>query len=188
MSSFYSNDELKTIGLKSFGSKVLISRFARIYNPGMVSIGSNVRIDDFCMISSNVTIGNYVHIAPYCLLIGTLGIEMEDFSGLSSRVSIYSATDDYSGAYLTNPTVPEKYTNVIGGKVTLKRHVIIGSSSIILPSVTLGEGCAVGAGSLVRNSFDDWSIIVGTPGKKIKERSKELLKLEQQFNVDRGSV
>lgn len=47
MTSFYSEDELKSIGLKTYGENVLISRFARIYGAKNISIGNNVRIDDF---------------------------------------------------------------------------------------------------------------------------------------------
>ena len=45
--SFYSAEELQTLGLASFGEDVRISRKASIYNPGRISIGNHVRIDDF---------------------------------------------------------------------------------------------------------------------------------------------
>lgn len=50
MTSFYSEEELRSIGLKSYGKNVLISRFARIYGAESISIGNNVRIDDFCIL------------------------------------------------------------------------------------------------------------------------------------------
>ncbi|MBT3210423.1 MAG: acyltransferase, partial [Planctomycetaceae bacterium] len=66
--SFYSMEELQTLGLASFGKDVKISRKASIYNPGQISIGNHVRIDDFCVLSAGeggIEIGDYVHIAVY---------------------------------------------------------------------------------------------------------------------------
>jgi galactoside O-acetyltransferase len=73
--------------------------------------------------------------------------------------------------------VPDQHTNVTGGKVTLKRFCQIGSGTIILPSVTLEEGVAVGAMSLVKKSLDGWGIYAGNPLRFIKARDKGLLKL-----------
>ncbi len=47
MNSFYSQEELKKIGFLSVGKNVLISKKASIYNPGVISVGNHVRIDDF---------------------------------------------------------------------------------------------------------------------------------------------
>ena len=81
MSSFYSQEELRELGLKRYGENVLISRKSSIYQADKISIGSNVRIDDFCILSGEIEIGNYVHIAAYTsLFAGDAGIRMEDFS------------------------------------------------------------------------------------------------------------
>ena len=47
MSSFLSRDDLKKLGLGSFGSNVFVSKFANLYNASEIHLGSNVRIDDF---------------------------------------------------------------------------------------------------------------------------------------------
>ncbi|MDR2409353.1 MAG: acyltransferase, partial [Bacteroidales bacterium] len=54
MNSFFSKEELKDIGFKSVGDNVLISRKASFYSVSNISIGSNVRIDDFCILSGNI--------------------------------------------------------------------------------------------------------------------------------------
>mgnify|MGYP004422306013 CR=1 FL=1 len=91
--SFYTESELATLGLHSYGKNVLISRFARLYAPETISIGDNVRIDDFCILSGNITLGSHIHIAAYCALYGAKGIVMEDYTGLSARATLYSAID-----------------------------------------------------------------------------------------------
>lgn len=174
--------ELKNMGFKFLGKNVKISDKASIYNADQISIGDNSRIDDFCVVSGKISIGKNVHIAPFCLLAGgEKGIEMDDFSGLAYQVQVFTQSDDYSGRTLTNPTVPEAYKKESKKKVCIKRHVIVGAGSIIFPGVTLEEGCSVGAMSLVNKSTQPWGIYVGNPVKRIKERRKDLLELEDKF-------
>ena len=185
MNSFYTQKELKEVGFKSFGNRVLISKKASIYGADNISIGDNVRIDDFCILSGKIKIGNYVHIAAGCMLFGgDDGIVLEDFSSVSSRSAIYASSDDYSGEALTNPMIPEKYRKVLGGKVVLKKHSIIGSGSTILPGVIIGEGTSVGSMSFVNKPIEDWGIYVGIPCKKIRERNKKILTLEKELQKD----
>lgn len=185
MSSFYTKTELKEIGFKSIGEAVQISRKTSIYGANTICIGNHVRIDDFCILSGHIEIGNYVHIAAGVMLFGgEQGIVFEDFTGISSRSAVYAASDDYSGSALTNPTIPDKYRRVMGGKVTLKKHVLIGSGCTILPSVTIEEGTAIGSMSLVNKSLDSWGIYAGIPCKKKKDRSRELLKVEKTFELE----
>lgn len=182
MTSFYTEEELKSLGLKHCGKNVLISRKASIYGVGNISIGDNVRIDDFCILSGKVTIGNYVHVAAYAALFaGDAGIVLKDFAGISSRSAIYAESDDYSGMAMTNPMIPDAYRFVSGSTVTLEKHVLLGTGSTVLPGVTIGEGTSVGSMSLVTKSLEPWGVYVGIPCKRMKERSKNLLELEKKF-------
>jgi galactoside O-acetyltransferase len=63
----------------------------------------------------------------------------------------------------------------------LKKHVIVGAGSIILPNVTLEEGVAVGALSLVSKSFESFNIIAGNPAKILKPRKQNLKTLEWKY-------
>jgi galactoside O-acetyltransferase len=175
---------IKSMGFASIGKNVTISDKTSFYNCSNISIGDNVRIDDFCVLSAGdggIIIGNNIHIAVYSSLIGAGKITLSDFSGLSSRVSIYSSNDDYSGATMTNPTIPSEYTGVTHADVYLGKHVIVGSGSIILPGVILEEGVAVGALSLVTKNCKAFGIYSGSPVKFIKERKRDILELEKAF-------
>jgi len=178
---FYSEEELLKIGFKTFGKNVLISDKCSIYNPQNVSIGNNVRIDDFCILSANIEIGNYVHLACYSSFIGSEKIIIKDFVGVSGRVSIYSSSDDYSGLGMCNPTIPIEYRRVINQEVILNKHVIVGASSVILPGVKIGEGVSIGALSLIKDDCDDFGVYFGSPAKKIGNRIKRFLKYEKNF-------
>lgn len=185
MSNHYSSDELRELGIIKIGSNVMISKKVSIYGASDISIGHNVRIDDFCILSGKITLGNYIHIAAYSALFGgKAGIVVEDYAGFSSRTTIYAASDDYSGETMTNPTIPEKYKNVRQGQVTIKKHVIVGASCIILPGAILGEGSAVGAMSLINKSIDAWGIYGGVPARRTKDRKKNILELEERFMKD----
>lgn len=180
--SFYSRNELNKIGFASLGKNVFISKKASIYGAHKMSIGNNVRIDDFCVLSGKIDLGDYVHIAVYTALFGgRSGIIMEDFSCLSSRCAVYAKSDDYSGEYMTNPMIDDQYLNICDEQVVIKRHVVIGTGSTILPGVTVGEGASVGSMSLINKSLEPWGIYLGIPCKYYRERSKNLIKLEKQF-------
>lgn len=175
---------VEQMGFASVGKNVFLSDKAVFYNPAQISLGDHVRIDDFCFLSAGsggIEIRNYVHISVGCSLVGQGKIICSDFSGLSSRVSIYSSSDDYSGDVMTNPTIPKEYTGVMHGDVFLGKHVIVGCGSVILPGVTLAEGVAVGALSLIRKNCEEFSIYSGNPAKKIACRSKKLLQLEKEL-------
>jgi len=175
---FYSREKLEKIGFRNLGQNVLISDKCSIYNPGNIEIGSNVRIDDFCILSAGkggIKLGNYIHIACYAHLIGGGSIIAEDHVQISGKVSIYSSSDDFSGDYLVGPTVPVEYSNVRHQTVHLKKYVVLGCNVVVLPGVTIEEGTAVGALSLVSKDLPGYGIYGGNPIKLIKDRKSKML-------------
>lgn len=177
--SFYTEEEIKEMGFAHVGHDVSISRKASIYGAANIWIGDHVRIDDFCVLSGKITFGNYIHVAVMTALFGgTAGITFEDYTGISSRCAVYATTDDYSGDYMTNPTVPEKFTNVIDQPVVIGKHSIIGTGSTILPGVTIAEGCALCAMTLATKDTKPWGIYMGYQCVRIKERSQKLLEMD----------
>lgn len=190
MDNFLSGEELEELGLKEYGEDVLIGRHAVLYSPERLSLGNHVRIDDFTVISGTVTLGDHIHISQFCGLYGgDEGILMEDFSGLSSKCSIYAVSDDYTGASMTNPTVPARYKpGSISAPVRIEKHAIIGCNSVVLPGVTVAEGTAVGSMSLCNKSTEAWSMYVGIPARKKGERKRDILDLEKQMRADSAEM
>ena len=179
-----SREIVEQMGFASIGENVQVSDRASFYNVSKISLGNNVRIDDFSVLSAGlggISIGNHIHIAVFSLLIGAGKIILSDFCNISSRVSIYSSNDDYSGSTMTNPTLPSQYTGVTHADVLLDKHVIVGCGSVILPGITLEEGVAVGALSLVTKDCKAFGIYAGNPARRIKERKRDLLELEKSF-------
>ncbi len=177
-------NQLLKLNFKELGDNVLISDRASLYGCENISVLSNTRIDDFCVISSGssgISIGRNVHIATHSIIIGHSKITLLDFCNLSSRVAIYSSSDDFSGQHMTNPTVPIQFTGVVSKPVVLGKHVIVGTGSTILPGCELHEGVAIGAMSLVKQNCEAFWIYAGNPLRRIRPRDKKMLDLEIEF-------
>jgi galactoside O-acetyltransferase len=182
--SFHTAQELAGLGLAAYGEDVKISTKASIHNAQNIRIGHHVRIDDFCVLSAGeggILIGNFIHVGVFSSLIGAGKITLHDFCNLSSRTSIYSSNDDYSGVHMTNPTIPAEFTGVTHAPVAIGRHAIVGAGSVLLPGVVLEEGAAVGALSLVTRNCEAFGIYAGCPARQIGNRRRDLLDLESRF-------
>lgn len=186
---YLTTEQLNKFGFKSLGTNVQISDKASIYNADQIEIGDNSRIDDFCIVSGKVSIGKHVHITPMNLVAGgEKGIVIYDYCALAYNCQVFTQSDDYSGKTLTNSTIPKKYKAEIKEPVVIKKHVIIGAGSIIMPGVTIEEGCSIGAMTLVNKSTQPWGIYFGIPAKKLKDRKKDLLLLEEQFLKEKNDT
>jgi acetyltransferase-like isoleucine patch superfamily enzyme len=159
------------------GKDVVIREWVRFVRPDNIHIGNHVMIDDFVLLSGGreelTEIGDYVHIACFSSIIGSAGVTMRDFSGLSPGCRLFSETDDYVDGGLINPTVPLKFRRPRLGRITLEKYVTLGADCVVLPGVTLGEGATVGACSLVTGDLEPWTVNIGIPAKPIKKRNRE---------------
>jgi dTDP-4-amino-4,6-dideoxy-D-glucose acyltransferase len=180
----YNAQELAGLGLGAYGADVRLSRKASLHNAKNIRLGDHVRIDDFCVLSAGeggIDIHNFVHIAVFSSLIGAGKMTLHDFSNLSSRVCVYSSSDDYSGVHMTNPMIPPQFTAVAHAPVSIGKHVIVGAGSVLLPGVVLEEGVAVGALSVVKENCQAFGIYAGCPARRIGNRRRDLLQLELEF-------
>ena len=107
------------------------------------------------------------------------GVTIGKYCHLTRGVSIFSTTHDYDNS----EKIP--YCEPITLKpVMIKDYVWVGSHSIILGGVTIGEGAIIGAGSVVNKDVPDYAIVAGHPAKVIKYRDIEhfnKLKAEGKF-------
>lgn len=180
--AYYTEEKLNQLGFKSIGVNVKISDKASIYDYEKIEIGNNSRIDDFCIVSGNVKIGRNVHITPNCLVAGgDSGIIFEDFTTIAYNVKVFTQSDDYCGDTMTNSTIPKQYKNEFKKAIMIKKYSIVGAGSVIMPGIIIAEGTSVGAMSLVLNSTTPWGIYVGVPAKRVKDRSRDLLKLKKEY-------
>ncbi len=169
--SFYSFDELKQLGFKAVGENVLISRKASIYGAKDIELRSNIRIDDFCILSGKIEIGNYVHIGCLTSVTGGAPLIMDDFSGISQGCRILTASEDFLDWGFGNPTIPERYRNTKRASIKIGKFAVVGANSVICPGVTIGEGVTVAACSVVTWSLQPWGVYASN--RRISERDRE---------------
>jgi acetyltransferase-like isoleucine patch superfamily enzyme len=184
MNNFFNQKELKKIGFYKYGRNILISKNCVIINPQYITIGNNIRIDAFAVLTASkkkIIIGSNVHIGVSCYINGSYGFQIKNFSSISSGCRIFTSSDDYSGNFLFSPTVPKKYTKPLNKKIIIEKFVNIGANSVILPGVKISEGSAIGALSLVTKSLKSWGIYFGIPVKKIGVREKKIINLSKKY-------
>jgi acetyltransferase-like isoleucine patch superfamily enzyme len=170
--------------LRRRGQDVTIHEAAKIVSADEMEVGDSVIIDDFAFVlaGGGVRLGSFVHIGSHAFIGGGGGFVMEDFSGLSGGVRVYTGNEDYLGGQLTNPTVPAPWRVAGRDPVHIGRHAIVGSGTVVLPGVTIGEGAAVGALSVVARDVEPWTIYAGNPAKPIKDRPRaRMLELEEDL-------
>lgn len=144
---------------------------------GVLSVGEHSQIDDFAFLNAGklCRIGRFVHIASFVSVIGGGEFSIDDFSGLSAGCRVITGTDDYTGPFLTNPTVPSEFTHQRISHVTIEKHVIVGTNAVIFPGVTIGAGAAIGACAVVRRDVPPWGVYTGDPLRKIWERDRDAI-------------
>jgi acetyltransferase-like isoleucine patch superfamily enzyme len=172
--------------LKYCGNNVKIWSLAKIVLPENISIGDETMIDDFTFLygqGDGITIGKFCHIGVGCIIQSYGIILIDDFVGIGANSTIFAGTDDYHGNGFQGLGVfGEKYRRITRAPVILKKHAHIGVGTSILPGVTIGEGCSVGAGSVVTKDLPEWSICIGVPCRptRSKPRDKQLA-MEREF-------
>lgn len=168
----------KYLGFKSIGKDCKISVHAHFYNPENISIGDNVRIDDFCILSAGsggIEIGSNIHIACFVSMIGAGKITLHDNVQIAAGCRLISSTDDFSGFYLVGPCVDDNLRNVTSKPITLNKYVVLGAGTKVMPDVVIGVNSATGADTFVKKDIPRDEIWIGNPARYLKVRLPNIL-------------
>ena len=170
--------------LKKVGIDCRIHETAILNNPELIEVGHHVAIDIGVYCSTQLTVGDYVHIAPYVCIIGGKGamLTMGKLSGIAAGSKIVCASDDFTKKLL-NPQIPRKYKNVINKPVIMEDFTCVGVNSVVMPGVTMKKGSVLGANSLLMNDTEEWGIYVGNPARKISVRDSQSV-IENYISLD----
>ena len=170
---------------KHLGKNAKIFDTAKVINSENISIGDESLIADFSFlyaVGKGIEIGNFCHVTEHGIIQAGGLVKMGDFSAIGPRTTILAATDDYEGNGLIGLKVLDKYRNTTFKDVYIGRHAHIGMGCIIMPGVSIGEGCSIGAGSLVTKDMPAWTICYGHPCRPVKDKpSVKILEMEKEF-------
>lgn len=176
---------------KTIGENVKIFEPVAIMRPENISIADYVIISEFAYINGGLGtyFGNHIHIAAHTCISGGGYCVMEDFSGISAGVKLITGSAVFDGNGLTSPTVPTNYQSVKRSFVIIKKHALLFTNVIVHPGITIGEGSIVGSGSIVTKDTEPWSMYMGSPARKVKERDKSrILELEKEIYKEQKLV
>ena len=157
------------------GKDVRIDKTAILKNLDLIEIGNHVAIDNGVTISTQLTIGDYVHIAPFVVMIGgkKSKVVLENFSFVAAGTKIVAGSEDYTGKGLGGPTIPAEFRDLNLTTVTFKKYSGCGVNCSVMPGVTFGEGAILGANSLATKDLEPLTIYVGSPAKPIATRNRD---------------
>jgi acetyltransferase-like isoleucine patch superfamily enzyme len=135
-------------------------------------IGSHVAIDKGVYCSTNVTIGDYVHISPYVTIIGGKNsyFTAKGFNNIMAGARIICGSDRFDDSGLFGAMIPNelKGTQIIE-PVVMEEFSNIGTNSIVLPGSILRKGVLLTAGSLLIGDTEEWGVYKGNPAVLIKK-------------------
>lgn len=180
------DNQASRLPFRACGEDVQIYPRAHVVSPEAITIGDSVIIDDFVFLvgGQETRIGSFVHLASFSSYLGRGSLVIEDFVSVSSGARIYTGIDDFSGGSLVGPGVPEPYRQPARTFARIGKFAVVGANAVVFPGVTLGEGCAVGALSLVNRDCEPWTIYGGVPARPLKARRKDrILALEQELRA-----
>ncbi len=168
------------MGIGRIGINSYIRRPYRIFGASHFRIGDRTFIGEYSYLyaveehagdsfSPRLVIGNDVNIGRYSCLTCMNELIIEDGCLLSEHVYIADAAHglDPEGGPLAQQKLVSK------GPIRLGYRTFVGYRACIMPGVTLGKHCIVGANSVVTRSFPDYSMIAGAPAQLIKVYSAE---------------
>jgi acetyltransferase-like isoleucine patch superfamily enzyme len=182
VNNYYSQDELQSLGFRSFGRDIFISRKSCIYGAENMSLGDNIRIDDHTILAGKIELGSHIHLGANSYISGgSDGIIFEDFTGTAPYCYVTTSSSDYMGLSLGAPVIPLPYRLVTCAPIVIRRFSAIGAYTMIMPGVELAEGTTVGAFTFMKCSSKPWTIYSGNPATPIAPKSKRLIAKAEAF-------
>lgn len=167
------------------GNDVIIDDWTRFKRPQFAIIGNHVAIDCGFYCTTQLEIGDYVHISPYVTCIGGEDSKfiLKGFNNVMAGARIVCGSDRFDGSGLFGALIPKELKGKqIIGNVIMEKFSNIGTNAIVLPNSILRRGVLLTAGSLLMGDTEEWGVYKGNPavlvkkinGTKIIENAKKL--------------
>ena len=126
--------------------------------------GSQLNMRTYIIGPGAISVGEYSHVNPGCLLDCRGGIRIGSRVSISHRVMLITGGHDLKSCDFAEIRKPIKVCD----------YVWIGAGATILHGVEIGEGAVVAAGAVVVDDVPPYTVVGGVPARKIGERAKGL--------------
>ena len=155
---------------RSFGDGVQIGRGVLCRHPETFEIGSNVFIGDQAVLQGRFdgrcVIGDHVWIGPQSYF-DARDLVIEESVGWGPGAKVLGST--HTGV----PTnVPIIQTDLTIRPVRIGAWSDIGVNAVVLPGVTVGKGAIVGAGAVLTEDVEPFTVVAGVPARLIRRREQ----------------
>ncbi|KAM0548828.1 hypothetical protein ACHAPJ_009684 [Fusarium lateritium] len=117
---------------------------------------------------TNVKVGSNVFINFNCTILDTCTVSIGSRTLIGPNVSFFSGTHPLDPEVRNGTNGPE-----LGGPITVGQDCWIAGNVIILPGITIGNGCTVGAGSVVTKDVPDFHVVAGNPAKVLRQLERK---------------
>ena len=164
------------------GIDFYIHQDVQINTSDTAKFGDHVAIDKGFYCTTQINVGDYVHIGPYVGIIGSKKSKLilGDFCFISIGTKIIAGSDDYNANNLMGPLIPDEFKKVILTTVEFKKYSGCGANCTILPGVTMGEGSLLLAGSLLNKDTKPWTIYAGYPARPVGTREEDKIRSQEK--------
>lgn len=137
------------------------------------NIGTDTRIWQFSVVLKDAVIGNNCNVCAHTLIENdvVVGNNVTIKSGVYLWDSLRIEDDVFIGpcvAFANDKTPRSKQYPEVFLSTTVKKGASIGANATILPGVTLGEHCMIGAGAVVIKDVPAYAVVVGNPASVIR--------------------
>lgn len=165
-----------------------INETTLISRPELVTIGNHVAIDFGFVCTTQLSVGDYVHISPHVSVIGGKQglLSIKDFCFISTGARMICGSEKFQGAGLIGPLIPEEYKDdLLLDPIIMENFSGVCANSVVMPGVTMSEGSVLGANSFLKQSTEPWTIYAGSPARPIKKReSKTMYQYAKEMGYD----
>jgi acetyltransferase-like isoleucine patch superfamily enzyme len=173
--------------IKVFGVDVIVDDDV-ISKQNLEINGSHVAIDKGVYCSTNVTIGDYVHISPYVTIIGGKNgsFTAKGFNNIMAGSRIVCGSDRFDDSGLFGAMIPSELKgNQIIEPVIMEEFSNIGTNAIVLPGTRLRRGVLLTAGSLLIGDTEEWGVYKGNPAILVKKiNPKQIIKNAKKLGYE----
>jgi acetyltransferase-like isoleucine patch superfamily enzyme len=154
------------------GNDVFIDNDVVFKNIDFINIGNHVAIDKGFYCTTELTLGDYIHISPYVTCIGGKKgtFIAKGFNNIMSGARIICSSDRFDDSGLFGSMIPQELKGrQITKPVIMEEFSNIGTNSIVLPGSILRKGVLLTAGSLLIGDTEEWGVYKGNPAKLVKK-------------------